>query len=236
MSTIAIMQPYFLPYIGYWQLMACVDRFVLLDDVTYIKQGWINRNRILVNGKAHFLTIPLANASSNTRICDLRVSRREINLQKFRKTVQCAYRKAPFFESAYNLFEEIMGIGTDDFSTWLLNSITALRNYLGIENSIVLTSRYYKNDSLRGVMRVLDICRTERADRYINPIGGIRIYNRREFQKGEVELLFIKTKDTLTYRQFGDAFFPSLSILDVLMFNSSEETRQMLTQFELTTE
>ena len=67
---IAIMQPYFFPYIGYWQLIHAVDHFVIYDDVNYIKGGWINRNRILINGKPAYITVPLHKASAFKRICD----------------------------------------------------------------------------------------------------------------------------------------------------------------------
>ena len=65
---LAIMQPYLFPYLGYFQLIAAVDKFVFYDDVNFIKNGWINRNRLLISGKVNYITIPLSGASSFLKI------------------------------------------------------------------------------------------------------------------------------------------------------------------------
>ena len=102
---IAIMQPYFFPYLGYWQLMNIVDKFVIYDDVNYIKRGWINRNRILVEGKPFYIHVPVMKASQNKIINEMEVFVDSSLRKKELKTIELAYKKAPFFDSVYPLIK-----------------------------------------------------------------------------------------------------------------------------------
>ena len=106
--TIAIMQPYLFPYIGYFQLIHAVDRFIIYDDVCYINKGWINRNNILLNGAAHLFTIPLQDASQNKRICDIPLSADTKWRTKLLRLIDSAYHKAPCFGKAYPLIENLI--------------------------------------------------------------------------------------------------------------------------------
>jgi hypothetical protein len=229
---LALMQPYLFPYIGYFQLIHAADKFVVYDDVTFIKQGWINRNNILLNGQKYLFTVPLVNASSNTLICDTQVSKLDIWGAKFLKTIEQAYRKAPHYAEVYPLLAEIVVPGRDNISTLITNSLRKISAYIGITTEIAETSRHYGNSELKAQERVLDICRKEGADSYVNPIGGIELYSKDRFREEGMDLYFIKT-GVVQYAQFKEPFTPWLSIIDVLMFNRPEEALQLVRQYEL---
>ncbi len=230
--TIAIMQPYFLPYIGYFQLLNAVDKFVLYDDVNFINRGWINRNNLLLGGKPHLFTLPLVNASQNRLIHEVSLSEEATWRKKITKTVQQAYQKAPHFQAVFPLFEEIIHQESTDISDLVYQSLLKLTGHLGIETEIVKSSRVYGNSDLKGQDRILSICSKEGATRYINPIGGQELYDKAQFEHAGIQLNFIKSMGH-SYPQFKNAFVPWLSILDVLMFNDLARTRELLLDFEL---
>lgn len=228
--TLAIMQPYLFPYIGYFQLLASVDRFVIYDDVTFIKQGWINRNRMLINGEAAFFTVPLSHQSSGVAIRDTRISDSPQHRQwpeKLMKSFDNAYRRAPEFAPTRPLVEGVVARATSRIAELALDSIRAVAERLQIRTPIVDSSTRYGNGHLHGQDRVLAICRAESATRYVNLAGGRTLYSRDRFRAEGVELQFIEPKP-IEYRQFGTAFVPSLSIVDVLMFNPVERVRELL--------
>ena len=229
------MQPYFFPYIGYFQLLAAVDRFVIYDDVTFIKQGWVNRNRMLINGEASFFTVPLAHKSSaitirETAISDAPEHRRWA--EKLLKSFDNAYRRAPEFASTFPIVERVLTKTTTRVADLAVESITAVAGALDIRTPIGPSSSVYGNADLNGEDRVLAICRAEKADRYVNVSGGRELYSRERFKSDGVELRFIESKP-IEYAQFGDAFVPWLSIVDVLMFNPIERVRELLRACEV---
>jgi hypothetical protein len=230
--TIAVMQPYLFPYLGYFQLIHAVDKFIVYDDVTFIKQGWINRNNILLNGKPFLFTVPLVNASSNTLICDTLINRKGAWEGKLLRTVQQAYRKAPFFRPVYELLEGVLNQQTDHIGHMATTSLKEISKYLGLSTSIQESSRLYGNNVLKAQDRVLDICKIEGANHYINPIGGGDLYSKEAFSDKGVILNFIKTGD-IQYAQYGEPFVPWLSIIDVLMFNDVVAIGNMLNKYEL---
>lgn len=230
--TIAIMQPYFLPYIGYFQLLNTVDRFVLYDDVNFINRGWVNRNNILLGGKAHLFTIPLINASQNKLIFEVEVSPELAWRTKLLKTLKQAYQKAPYFQDVFPIIENILEITANDISDLCFQAICLISSYLNINTTIVRTSRGYDNIALKGQERIISICKAEGADCYINPIGGTDLYDKERFKKEGIDMHFLKSKSH-SYTQFKNAFVPWLSIVDVIMFNSIEQTKNLLLEFEL---
>ena len=229
---IAIMQPYFLPYIGYFQLMNAVDKFVVLDDVNYINKGWINRNNILVNGKANLFAIPLKEASQNKLINEISVVDEAKWRTKLLKTIELSYKKAPFFAIVYPMIEEIINSGNSKISDLNYYSLVRINNYLDLNTEIVSTSSIYKNSDLKAEKRIIDICLKEHASIYINPIGGTEIYDKNSFTDKKLELFFIKSKE-IKYIQFNNDFVPWLSIIDVMMFNSLETIKSFLEQYTL---
>jgi hypothetical protein len=229
---IAVMQPYLFPYIGYFQLMRAVDKFVVLDDVTFIQRGWINRNRVLVNHRPHTFTIPIERVSQNKLITELNMVQQDGWRDKLLKTLTFAYKRAPFFESVYPLIERTILFPGRMLVDFIGNSLFELHCYLGLETGLVKTSRVYNNRNLIGEERILDICRREGGSEYINPIGGTTLYSIHCFAGAGVKLRFLKP-GTIRYRQFGVEFVPSLSIIDVLMFNGPRRTAEYLSDYEL---
>ena len=226
---LAIMQPYFFPYIGYFQLINAVDLFVIYDDVNFIKQGWINRNRILVEGQPHYLTVGLSGASSFKKINEIEI---RPDPQQLLKTVYYSYRRAPFFPNVYPLIEGIINSPDSNLSKFVSNSIITLTKHFGISTRIVISSDERIETDLKGKDRVIGICRHYAASDYYNAIGGTALYNRDEFRENGIELRFVQTGE-ISYKQFENDFVPSLSIIDVMMFNSPETIRKMLKDCEL---
>ncbi|MDF1594395.1 MAG: WbqC family protein [Desulfobacterales bacterium] len=229
---IAVMQPYFFPYIGYWQLIHAVDHFVIYDDVNYIKGGWINRNRILINEKPSYITVPLHKASSFKRICDTVLQPSPFWRKNLVKTVEMNYRKAPYFEEVFPIVADLIRFEVENLSDYLVYQLKTLSKFMGINTHFRETSRYYGNSALHGQARILDICKREAATVYINLQGGQALYERNAFTQFGVELKFIKPA-TLEYKQFGSGHVPWLSIIDVLMFNPTRRFQTLLNSYNL---
>jgi len=229
---IAIMQPYVFPYIGYFQLLKAVDKFIVYDDVTFIKGGWINRNRILLNGQPFLFTVPLTNVSSNNLIGETLISNKGQWNIKLLKTIEQAYKKAPHFEGVYHLIKKVISGEETTISTFAVKSLTEIKEYLGIKTIIQPTSKVYNNKHFDAESRLIDICKKENADHYINPKGGTELYSKQNFEAQGIRLNFIQSKP-VEYKQLNNAFVPWLSIIDVLMFNSPEQTVHFINQYEL---
>jgi hypothetical protein len=233
---LAIMQPYLFPYIGYFQLIHAVDRFVVYDDVAFIKQGWINRNRVLINDAPAFFTVPLKNASSFALISDTRIDDAPQHLrwaEKLLKTIDNAYRRAPEFGRVFPMIEEVFGRKTTRIVDLALASLKAVATFLDLHTSCVDSSTMYRNAHLKGEERVLAICAAEQATEYVNLPGGRGLYSSERFAARGLTLSFIEPR-LPEYRQFGRAFVSGLSIIDVLMFNPVETVREYLNAYELT--
>ena len=229
---LAIMQPYFFPYLGYFQLMAASDVFVLHDDVQYIKGGWVNRNRILFNGESRMLTFPVQKDAYNLPIN----ARKYVDGQQARKDiinlVRQAYAKAPFFQQVLPLLNELIMFEDRNVARFNENLIRRIADYLGLNCKITLSSDMVKNNSLSGEQRVLDMCKCLGATDYTNPIGGTELYHLETFQKCGITLRFLEAQNE-RYTQHGNIWIPFLSIIDVLMFNSADEIRLLLTKYRL---
>lgn len=232
MTKLAIMQPYFLPYLGYFQLLAAVDKFVLFDDVNYIQRGWINRNRLLINGAAHIFTVPLQSASQNRLICDITLFEERAWRDKLLRTLRQAYARAPYYRCVAKLLERVIDHPTLQLDHFLLNSLREVMSYLSLETELINTSRIYGNASLSGQDRILDICIKEQANYYINPIGGTALYQREAFLKHDIALQYLQSRP-ISYPQGKNTPVSGLSIVDVLMYNSPLVVRQFLTEKDL---
>ena len=224
---LAVMQPYLFPYVGYFQLVSRVDRFVFLDDVNFINRGWINRNQMLLSDSVKWFTIPVLGSSQNRRINELHVQADGTWRRKLLSSVRHSYGKAPCFEQAYALLEDIILAGETSLSTIARKSVVSVARYLGLETEFIPSTGRYGNEDLRGAARVLDICRQEGAAEYYNLPGGTALYSGEVFSAAGLELHFIEPK-LLEYKQFEQPFKPGLSILDVLMFNDRLSTLRLL--------
>lgn len=229
---LGIMQPYFFPYIGYWQLLNVVDKYVIYDDVNFIKGGWINRNRILIDGKAVYFNIQMSGASPYKLINQIQINNNEINIKKNIKTIYMAYHKAPYFSEVYPIIEEILKLQTDNLSKYVIESIKLITKFLNIETEILISSSIKKNNELKGEDKVIDICKLLKATKYYNAIGGKNLYSFDKFNKNGIELVFLKSNN-ICYRQFNNEFVPNLSIIDVMMFNSKEKIKTFLDEYTI---
>lgn len=226
------MQPYFFPYIGYFQLMSEADVFVLYDDVQYMKGGWINRNRILRSGAPAWLTRPVERRSLGTLIGDMRYVDRPDVLPGLADAVRGSYRKAPRYEDWIGLIVELLEQEDRHVARYNEALLRGVAQAVGIGCEFVRSSDLDTDRSRRGQDRVLDICRLLGASRYTNAIGGTELYDRDTFREAGIELKFVRTTD-VTYPQFDEPFVPNLSIIDVLMFNSPEQVAGLLARREL---
>jgi hypothetical protein len=242
------MQPYFFPYIGYWQLMALTDIYVIYDDVNFIKGGWINRNRILGPDGPFYINVPCKNAGSGIKICDVGADISPTYLRKTSNKLAFAYRRAPYFEEVYPFIFDLMSFQSDSLADYLANSVEKIALRLGIGTTFIRSSKVSLAPELSGQMRVIEICRQLGATAYLNAIGGVKLYNCAEFEKAGITLKFVKTGDIRYAQTFGsskaadqfcpdlfgsskaaDQFCPDLSIIDVLMNTGWEGTRELLT-------
>lgn len=227
--TLGIMQPYFMPYIGYWQLLAAVDTYVVYDDVNYIKRGWINRNNILVNGESHMFTLSLNGASQNKLINEISILD---DFQKFFKMIENAYHKAPYYNQVEPLLLEICRYHNLSLGDFMLHSFRMVLAYLGISTKLILSSSIEKDNSLRGTAKIKQICHLLGADTYYNAIGGQALYDKDDFAAEGLTLHFLQINQ-FEYKQFKNEFVPNLSFIDVLMFNSPEQVLGMLKEYTL---
>jgi hypothetical protein len=231
---LAIMQPYLFPYLGYFQLIAAVDRFVVYDDVSFIKQGWINRNKILVKGKEFLFAVPIKHISSFVFIKDT-IMDRELYSKwrgKFLKSLTLSYSHAPYYQKACTIVEEVLWSESEYIMQLARNSLKIILSYLEIRTSFVDSSTIYHNSHLTGQERIIDICKKEGATEYVNLKGGMKLYSKCDFQKKSIILSFI-TSLYSEYKQFENKFVPSLSIIDILMFNSLDRIHELLENYEL---
>ena len=229
---LAIMQPYFLPYIGYWQLMNAVDRYVVYDDVQFIKGGWIGRNRILVNGRPKFFNVPMLGASPNKLINEIGINTDGQLARKKLRAVEGAYHKAPHFHEVFPMAEAILCSGQSSLVGCIMKSFEIVCGYLDIKTELILSSQLQKDCSLRGQDKILAICEGLGTTEYYNAVNGKKLYEFEAFQERGISLKFLKT-DPIAYTQFGNEFQENLSILDMMMFCSKEQIKEYLTRYSL---
>jgi hypothetical protein len=232
---VAIMQPYFLPYIGYWQLIAAADQFVVLDDVHFIKRGWINRNQIAVDNKPMWLTLPLDKASQNKLIHEITILDDDGWKKRMEKTIRYTYYKSPSFSAVAAVLTELLQQAEGNLSAYLSEMISIISSMLEISTVIVPTSRIFPKRGLSGQERVLDICKQLGATQYINPPGGKALYDPGRFLAEGIRLNFLEAPTKTNLRAGLDNGKP-LSILDTLMYNSPNDIRRVVAEFKISNE
>jgi hypothetical protein len=228
---LGIMQPYFLPYIGYFQLIATVDKFVVYDNIQYTKKGWINRNRMLQHGSVNMFSISLAKGSDTLDVVERDIAH-DFDREKLLRKFSGSYSKAPYYKDVLRLAEEIFLFEDRNLFNYISHSITLICKFMDIDTEIITSSDIPADLSLSSQDRVLSICKAMGAETYINPLGGRELYSKQAFSEMGLQLKFMKIR-SVEYKQFDEAFVPMLSVLDVLVFNSKDETKRILEQFEL---
>jgi len=225
---LAIMQPYFFPYIGYYQLANAVDEFVFLDDVSFIKKGWIHRNRIRIHDEEYLFSIPLIGASQNRLISETRIAKDSQVLGKFLKTLQQSYCDAPFIRQALTLINEALST-SDRISEVAAKSIELVFQYLDLPKTLSKSSSTDQSPALKGAARIISICKEKGATTYFNPPGGKDLYSEKEFLKNHIELRFLKPcLEKIIYSDSKGKQMVGLSMIDILMWNPPEKIRSFL--------
>jgi len=226
------MQPYFLPYLSYFQLINATNKFIVYDDVTYIKGGWINRNKLLENAQGKFFNVELKSLSSNKLIKDIKLNDNSIWRTKLCKRIKQNYHKAPFFTEIMPIIEDIIFHEANSISSFNVYSIKRVIELLKLQSEVKISSEQYQNQHLKSEDRVIDICLLENASVYINAINGKGLYSQKSFEENGISLNFLKSGE-INYFQYSNRFVPNLSILDVLMFNSFDSISGYLQNYAL---
>jgi len=226
---LAIMQPYFFPYQGYFQLIAAVDRFVVYDDVAFLKNGWVNRNRILTAAGVEYFTVPLSGASSFHSIRDTRCAPPSRWRDKMLRTLTQVYARAPQREAGLSLVDRVLAVAdAESIRDLAVASLREVCNYAGLTAQWQESSTTYGNTELRGVARVLDICRREGATTYVNLPGGRALYDPSLFAANAIELGFLSPALEPYPQTRAKQFEPGLSVLDLIMNVPREEVARRL--------
>lgn len=254
MMKLAIMQPYFMPYIGYFQAIKAVDKYILYSNLNFIKEAWMNRNRVRQrDGRLCYIMVPLQHKSSNTLIFDILIDNSKHWRKDILNTILFSYKKSEYFEEIYPLLEGLLITEVDSLTD--LNALTIMgisefldiptviesdytryfeleENLKSVENDYSFYPYMEKTKPIKKVARVLEICRREGADFFVNAIGGQSLYSKTEFAEYGISLNFVHT-NSISYPQYGQEFVPNLSIIDVLMHNGKEGTKKLLDEYTL---
>lgn len=234
---LGIMQPYFMPYLGYFSLIKHTDRFILFDTVQFIRHGWIERNRILKqDGTWQYFQVPIVKPDGrDTIIKDVRINNDTDWKSRIIGQLQHYKKRAPFYKETIDLLNDVFSRNFDDIVTLNQVSLEKVCEYLGFRKNIEVFSKMglMVEDALAPDEWALNICKTiEGADEYWNPIGGLSFFDRTKYEKADIKICFQEMVLT-PYRQLGNEFEPGLSIIDVMMFNTPEVINQMLDDFKL---
>ena len=227
---LGIMQPYFMPYIGYFQLMKAVDKYVVYDDVNYIKGGWANRNHILINGEKEMFTVTLQKASQNKLFNEIVIGD---DFKKLMKTLQMNYSRAINFDQTMVLMERIISFPNKQLAVFIANSFREILSYLYVETEILMSSVIPKDNSLRGKDKIIQICEILGADTYYNAVGGKNLYDQEEFREHGITLNFVDSLPQVYSQLHTREFVSGLSMVDVLMNNTKDEVNRLLDSFQL---
>lgn len=235
-GRLAIMQPYLFPYIGYYQMAAAVDNFIFYDDVNFIKGGYIQRNKLLVNGSEWLFTVPLSKASPNMLIMDVEVdsNRWEHWKSKFLRTVEQSYRKARNYSAGWDLLNEVLNTKTNCISELSGRSISCIMERLGREVNFEFSSDSGLGDHLRFEDRIMYMCKERGVQEYVQSSGGRDLYSPEKWAADGLSIKFLIPK-SLTYDRPGGPK-PGLSILDAILHLPFEELNVLLDEYDLVTE
>jgi hypothetical protein len=229
-SRVAVMQPYFFPYLGSYQLAQAVDTYVHFDDVAFIKKGFIHRNRLLYQGRAHDFSVPVRHMSQNRTIAEHDYTG---DFAPFLNLVHQAYRRAPFFDSAFSLIEAVALDPDHNVARKNARSLQAVLQHWSPGPKWAWASDQALPDDCRGQARILSLCQQHRADVYVNASGGRSLYDAAEFERHGMALRFLDCACAPYAQASVSPFVANLSVIDVLMHCSTPQALQLLGQYRL---
>lgn len=239
--TLGLMQPYLFPYLGYFQLMRHVDTYVFYENVQYMRQGWVNRNRLYTNIKkneTHYFTFAVVKDDYKKEINERYYSNLKADCEKLRRILYQSYKNASNFEEAYTVIDQALQFENNNVAYFNMNANYLIARYMGIDTQITCMERikdkgfwdnYYRLDY---ESKVIYICRFFQGQRYVNAIGGASLYHKKAFLHNNIELKFIKMDD-IVYPQFEGEFTPNLSIIDVIMHNKIDSIKLLLDRYQI---
>ena len=227
------MQPYFLPYIGYFQLINSVDTFVIYDSVNFIKKGWINRNNFLIENYPKLISIPLEGASQNKLINTINV-KKEKDYKKVLNSIESNYSKSfnfgEYFPSFKNIFNKPGQCSISTFNFDLMN--WAIQN-MNVKTEFIFSSNLNINHDLKGQDKIIEICKKLNASTYVNLPGGKVLYEEKIFLQENINLKFLESGSHEYSHVKTKQFYSNLSFFDILMNVDNHHLKKSLNNYKL---
>jgi hypothetical protein len=231
---LAIMQPYFFPYLGYFSLIEYADRFILFDPVQFIRHGWIERNRILKPGEGwQYINVPLEKYSRSTLIKEIRIKNTTDWQTRILRQIEHYKKRAPFYNDVKELMQYSFAAPATSIVHLNHRCLGAVADYIGIPYHADIFSEMNLEigDVTHSGEWALRISQAMGASEYINPPGGREIFKPEQFKSAGIKLKFLAS-NLPEYSQRRPVFENGLSIIDVMMFNSPEDTLALVKEYE----
>lgn len=234
---LGVMQPYFFPYIGYYQLIDHVDQWVVFDKTQYIRKGWVNRNRVLhpdVNKEWNYITVPVRKHDKSTPISLIEINNDLQWKKEIAGKLSHYKRVAPYYQAVLDLLDECFSQEAELLSDFLITCLSASCERLQIDFSPLVFSKMNLNidDAKHAGQWALNIASALDAQEYVNPPGGYKIFDEAEFRAKSVNLRFLSSSIS-SYNQGKRPFVSGLSIIDVMMWNSADQIKEMLSRYSI---
>lgn len=233
---LAIMQPYFFPYIGYFSLIEYADKFVFFDTPQYISRGWINRNRILtLNGEPTYITVPVEKAPQETPIREIMIDNSKDWRGRIYGQLSAYKRRAPRYSITEAIVHDVLdGFKGNGLSELSIRTVKMMSDILGLKCEYGIFSGMKENivEVKKPDEWALEISKALEADVYVNPPGGMSFFDRDKYRNAGIEIKFLQS-NLRPYRQRIGQWVPALSVIDVLMFCDEREVTDMLKDYAL---
>jgi WbqC-like protein family len=225
---VAIHQPNFFPWLGYFDKLARADVFVLLDDVQFPKKGgtWINRVRLLIDGAPAWVTAPVVRSYHGVRqIREMRIDEQTPWRRKLLATIQASYGRAPHKDEVMPLLSQLIDNPTDDLTEYNRASIAALADALGLPTEMVLSSSLGATG--RATERLIELVKAVGGSGYLSGGGAGGYQEDERFSEADIELVQQGFEPPM-YPQLASAPVPGLSVIDALLNCGFDGTRRLL--------
>lgn len=225
---VVILQPGFMPWLGFFELMYQCDLFVFLDDVQYTKRDWRSRNKIKGPDGPIWLNVPVKTKSRFKQLIkNAEIDNSQNWIKRHLKTLKMAYSRAPYFDMFYPVLEEVYNSSWNLLCNIDLELIKLIMRELGLKRKLLRSSEMQIPFKDQADERIIEICKTCNATHFYNGAAGRAIYDSKHFKKYDIALEFQDYKHPAYHQQWGN-FVPFLSIID-LIFNHGPESLDILT-------